>query len=139
VRDGIGGHSKGLRDLEPAPDPEALPATLEGQVVRLADRIAYVHHDMDDAVRAGIVRDEEVPAAVRGVLGPSRGEWLSRMVHDVVQQGQTARRPAWLRLPRRDDRPLRPPRLRDLFPRPRVGRTLRATGGGRIWGAEVLA
>ena len=92
VRDGIGGHSKGLRDLEPAPDPEALPATLEGQVVRLADRIAYVHHDMDDAVRAGIVREDEVPAAVRAVLGPYRGEWLSRMIHDVVQQGQTADR-----------------------------------------------
>ncbi len=89
VRDGIGGHSKGLRDLEATPDPEALPATLEGQVVRLADRIAYVHHDMDDAVRAGIVREEEVPAAVRAVLGPYRGEWLSRMVHDVVRQGQS--------------------------------------------------
>src|SRR3990172_1867982 len=67
-------------------------ATVEGEVVRLADRIAYVHHDMDDAVRAGIVREDEVPAAVRAVLGPYRGEWLSRMIHDVVQQGQTADR-----------------------------------------------
>ncbi len=88
VRDGIGGHSKGLRDLEAAPDPEALPATREGQVVRLADRIAYVHHDMDDAVRAGIVREEEVPTDVRHTLGPYRGEWLSRMVHDMVRQGR---------------------------------------------------
>ena len=92
VRDGIGGHSKGLHDLEERPHPQALPATREGQVVRLADRIAYVHHDMDDAVRAGIVREEEVPAAVRAALGPHRGAWLSRMVHDVVQQGRTAGR-----------------------------------------------
>jgi len=92
VRDGIGGHSKGLHDLEAAPDPEALPATLEGQVVRLADRIAYVHHDMDDAVRAGIVGEDEVPGEVRAVLGLSRGEWLGRMVHDVVQQGLAAGR-----------------------------------------------
>lgn len=87
--DGIGGHSKGLTDLEAAPDPERLPATLEGQVVRLADRIAYVHHDMDDAVRAGIVEETEVPRDVRRVLGAARGTWLDRMVRDVVEQGRT--------------------------------------------------
>jgi dGTPase len=87
VRDGIGAHSKGLRDLEAAPDPEGLPATLEGQVARLSDRIAYVHHDMDDAVRAGIVEEDEVPRQVRTVLGSFREGWLDRMVRDVVQQG----------------------------------------------------
>ncbi|OLD40750.1 MAG: deoxyguanosinetriphosphate triphosphohydrolase [Armatimonadetes bacterium 13_1_40CM_3_65_7] len=71
VRDGIGSHSKGLADLRPAADDgsdEALPATLEGQVVRLADRIAYVHHDTDDAI----------------LLGAARGGWLGRMVRDLV-------------------------------------------------------
>ncbi len=92
VRDGIGAHSKGLRDLEAVPDPDALPATLEGQVVRLADRIAYVHHDMDDAVRARIVREEEVPGEVRAVLGLYREAWLARMVEDVVAQGLDAGR-----------------------------------------------
>jgi dGTPase len=92
VRDGIGGHSKGLRDLEAAADAETQPATREGQIVRLADRIAYVHHDMDDAVRAGILDEAAVPAAVRTVLGPHRGEWLSRMVHDVVRRGREAGR-----------------------------------------------
>lgn len=85
--DGIGGHSKGLADLEAVTDPERLPATLEGQVVRLADRIAYVHHDMDDAVRADLVREGEVAGEVRRVLGAARGAWLDRMVHDVVEQG----------------------------------------------------
>jgi len=88
VLDGIGGHSKGLADLEAATDPDRLPATLEGQIVRLADRIAYVHHDMDDAVRAGIVREREVPEDVRRVLGSARGAWLDRMVRDVVEQGR---------------------------------------------------
>ncbi len=86
--DGIGGHSKGLADLEAVTDPERLPATLEGQIVRLADRIAYVHHDMDDAVRAGIVHEGEVGGEVRRVLGPARGAWLDRMVRDIVAQGQ---------------------------------------------------
>lgn len=86
--DGIGGHSKGLADLEPVTDPERLPATLEGQIVRLADRIAYVHHDMDDAVRAGIVQEAEVSRQVREVLGEARGAWLDRMVRDVVEQGR---------------------------------------------------
>ncbi|HEY6103962.1 MAG TPA: deoxyguanosinetriphosphate triphosphohydrolase [bacterium] len=87
VRDGIAGHSKGLADL-PAGPPERLPATLEGQIVRLADRIAYVHHDTDDAVRAGVIREDEVPPAVREVLGETRARWLGVMVHDLV--GRTA-------------------------------------------------
>jgi dGTPase len=85
VRDGIAGHAKGLADL-PAGPPERLPATLEGQIVRLADRIAYVHHDTDDAVRAGLIRDDEVPPAVREVLGQTRARWIGVMVHDLVER-----------------------------------------------------
>src|SRR5713226_3054109 len=91
VRDGIGTHSKGLADLPPQGerDPDGgLPATLEGQVVRLADRIAYVHHDTDDAIRAGLVTEREVPAGVRAHLGQTRGEWLDRMVRDLVSASQ---------------------------------------------------
>jgi dGTPase len=84
VLDGIGGHSKGLADL--GATAGALPATLEGQVVRLADRIAYVHHDMDDAVRAGLVAEAEVPAVVVAVLGRARGAWLDTMIRDLVTQ-----------------------------------------------------
>ncbi len=94
VRDGIGTHSKGLGDLPPrgARDAdEGLPATLEGQVARLADRIAYVHHDTDDAIRAGLVTEREVPAEVRARLGQTHGEWLGRMVHDLVASSRDQR------------------------------------------------
>jgi dGTPase len=86
VRDGIGGHSKGLHDLKPGDPGTAVPATLEGQVVRLADRIAYVHHDTDDAVRAGLIEETDVPHDVTRVLGPTRGRWLEVIVRDLVTQ-----------------------------------------------------
>lgn len=84
VRDGIGGHSKGLRDLVAEADRAPLPSTLEGQVVRLADRVAYVHHDTDDAVRAGLIAEDSVPRTVTAVLGPTRGHWLEAIVRDIV-------------------------------------------------------
>jgi dGTPase len=85
VRDGIGSHSKGLARLEAASaDGEGLPSSLEGQIARVCDRIAYVHHDTDDAVRAGLITEGEVPSAVRGVLGQTRGKWIGVMVADLV-------------------------------------------------------
>jgi dGTPase len=86
VLDGIRGHSKGLRDLEAVGElgEEGLPSTLEGQVARIADRIAYVHHDTDDAIRAHILREEDVPGAVKRVLGETRGKWLDTLVKDLV-------------------------------------------------------
>jgi dGTPase len=85
VRDGIAAHSKGLRDL-PAAEADALPSTLEGRVVRLADRIAYVHHDADDAVRAGLMREDELPGEVTELLGSTRGRWVDVIVRDLVTQ-----------------------------------------------------
>ncbi len=89
VRNGIGGHSKGPRDLERLPGiedepPESVPATIEGQIARVADRVAYVHHDTDDAIRAGLVDERDVPQAVRQVLGETRGEWVDTTVRDIV-------------------------------------------------------
>lgn len=60
------------------------PNTLEGKVVRLSDKIAYIHHDMDDAVRAGILTEMDVPAEFRHVLGSSAGERLDCFIHDIV-------------------------------------------------------
>src|SRR6187549_204207 len=69
VRDGIGRHSKG-KDGSPVGLPaDKRSATLEGQVMRVADLIAYVNHDFDDAVRAGVLREDALPRAAVGVLG----------------------------------------------------------------------
>ena len=91
VRDGIGGHSKGPTDLEALPPiddtpAETLPHTVEGQLARVADRVAYVHHDTDDAMRAGLISERDVPRSVRAVLGETRGQWLDLTVRDIVER-----------------------------------------------------
>ena len=61
------------------------PSTLEGQVVRLADKIAYVHHDMDDAQRAGILTEDDIPVTLRMFLGYTTRERLNTFVHDIIE------------------------------------------------------
>ena len=73
VRDGILNHEIDLK-----------PATLEGRVVRLSDKIAYMHHDMDDAIRGGIITEGEVPREICKVIGFSNREWLDTFIHDIV-------------------------------------------------------
>ena len=60
------------------------PHTLEGKVVRLSDKISYIHHDMDDAVRAGILRECDVPKEIRDVIGCTPSQRLDHFVHDIV-------------------------------------------------------
>jgi dGTPase len=74
VRDGILNHPWSM----PA------PATPEAAVVRLADRIAYVNHDVDDAVRAGVLRPEDLPTEVLEVLGRTHGQRIDTLVTDLV-------------------------------------------------------
>ena len=74
VRDGIAHHSGPV-----------MPKTLEGCVIRLADRIAYINHDIDDALRAGILKHEEIPLELRAVLGKNHGERINTMVSSVVR------------------------------------------------------
>jgi dGTPase len=88
VRDGVGGHSKGLRDLEAAGAGAERPSTVEGQIVRVADRVAYLHHDTDDAVRAGLIVESDVPRAVTDVLGATPGNWVRVIVRDIVTVAQ---------------------------------------------------
>lgn len=73
VRDGILNHKT-----------SAMPSTLEGKIVRICDKIAYIHHDMDDAQRAGIIREEDVPEIFRTKLGKSTKERLNTMIHDLI-------------------------------------------------------
>ena len=66
------------------------PATLEGQVVRLCDKISYIHHDMDDAERAGILTESQIPDHLRRLLGGTTRERLNTFIHDIVKQSQNS-------------------------------------------------
>ena len=61
------------------------PSTLEGQVVRFSDKIAYIHHDMDDAERAGIISEDDIPVTLRMLLGYTTRERLNTFVHDIIE------------------------------------------------------
>lgn len=86
VRDGIARHSKGKSGMPVGADSEHRASTIEGQITRVADIIAYVNHDIDDAVRAGILRHDTLPAQRVTVLGRTSSERIGRMVTDVVVQ-----------------------------------------------------
>lgn len=73
VRDGIINHEMELR-----------AATLEGRVVRLSDKIAYMHHDMDDALRGGILVESDVPSKLAKVIGYTNREWIDSFIHDII-------------------------------------------------------
>ena len=60
------------------------PMTLEGQIVRLSDKIAYVNHDIDDAIRGGILSEQDIPPKYRKILGNSTKERLNTITHDVI-------------------------------------------------------
>ena len=66
-----------------------LPMTLEGSVVRLSDRIAYVNHDTDDAVRAGIMKESDIPDSVRSVIGETFSQRIDTVIRDVVASSDT--------------------------------------------------
>ena len=73
VRDGILNH-----------EMELMPSTLEGKVVRLSDKIAYMHHDMEDAVRGGILTMEEIPAEIGDVIGYTTDAWFDTIFNSIV-------------------------------------------------------
>jgi len=80
VRDGILRHSSGTGE----------PATLEGKIVRLVDRIAYINHDIDDALRAGVIVSADLPSREIEVLGDSGPRRIDRLVHDLVEHSERA-------------------------------------------------
>src|SRR6185369_4309854 len=84
VRDGIARHSKGKSGMPVGADPEHRASTIEGQIARVADIIAYVNHDIDDAVRAGLLRNEDLPRERTRVLGDTSSQRIGTMVTDVV-------------------------------------------------------
>jgi dGTPase len=84
VRDGIIKHSKGQGEIITAMRG-LLPVTLEGQIVRLADIIAYVNHDLDDAKRAGIITDNDIPESSKKLLGNKFAKRIDTIVIDVIE------------------------------------------------------
>jgi dGTPase len=84
VRDGIARHSKGKHGVPVGADPAHRASTIEGQIARVADIIAYVNHDIDDAIRAGLLRREDLPRERTERLGASSSERIGTMVTDVV-------------------------------------------------------
>lgn len=83
VRAGIGGHSKGRKDLSAADGEQT--STLEAAVVRISDRIAYLNHDLDDALRSGLI--QEIPDRFLAI-GATHGQRIGAMVQDVVNQSR---------------------------------------------------
>jgi len=77
VRDGIKNHQT-----------EGKPSTLEGKIVRLCDKIAYINHDIDDAIRGQIICEEEIPKEYTDILGHSLGKRLDTLIHDIVTNSE---------------------------------------------------
>ena len=77
VRDGILNHQT-----------KNMPSTLEGKIVRFSDKIAYTYHDMDDAIRAGILKESDVPREIGEVVGYTPRERLNNFIHDIVTQSK---------------------------------------------------
>jgi dGTPase len=69
---------------------EREPATHEGKVVRIVDRVAYINHDIDDAIRYGILAESDLPAGELRVLGPTGAQRIDRLVHDLVETSAAA-------------------------------------------------
>lgn len=77
VRDGILNHKT-----------KSIPNTLEGKIVRLSDKIAYIHHDMDDAIRGKILCEEDIPKELRNTLGNTTTKRFDKFVHDIITHSQ---------------------------------------------------
>ena len=73
TRDGILNHQTGL-----------MPHTLEGKIVRLSDKIAYINHDIDDAIRAKVLSEEDIPKSIRDTLGQGTNNRLDTLIHDII-------------------------------------------------------
>ena len=80
VRDGIVCHS----------GRAPMPATLEGRIVRIVDRVAYINHDIDDALRAGVLDESELPRDPIAVLGETGSARIDALVHDLVETSEAA-------------------------------------------------
>src|SRR5262249_26239724 len=86
VRDGIAKHSKGKSGAPVGMPENDRASTMEGQIMRVADLIAYINHDIDDATRAGLLKVEDLPRDAVQVLGGSASARIGTLVRDVVTE-----------------------------------------------------
>ena len=100
VRDGILKHSKGFGKIIPE-DPAEMACTYEGRIVRIADIMAYLNHDLEDAIRSQVVRASQVPPACIKILGKSHSERATVMIRDLISTSEV--RDGELRLQMTDD------------------------------------
>jgi dGTPase len=85
VRDGILKHTKGKGEIL-CEDPEAMALTIEGRVVRIADIIAYINHDIDDAIRGEVISPSDIPADCLRCLGDTHSKRINSMVNDIIRE-----------------------------------------------------
>jgi len=88
VRDGILNHSKSGMNL--FDDKWDFPATLEAQICKIADPVAYINHDLSDAIRAGIITEGDLPRSALSVLGHSHSERINTLVCDIIDSSWAA-------------------------------------------------
>ena len=88
VRDGIVNHSKSMADIQGEDSGKA--STLEGQVGNMADAIAYINHDIGDAIRAGIITENDLPLSAVTVLGRFHSQRINTMVCDIIEHSWSA-------------------------------------------------
>ncbi|MFL5761758.1 MAG: deoxyguanosinetriphosphate triphosphohydrolase [Thermomicrobiales bacterium] len=96
VRDGILRHSKPSEEITGA--VSGRPGSLEGEIVKIADGIAYINHDLDDSVRAGVISEKLIPCEVTSSLGESHAERINTLVCDLVLSSQAEIPPGDIRL-----------------------------------------
>ncbi len=111
VRDGILHHSKGKSDLLAGESldkwlQKGKPSTLEGQIIRICDRVAYVNHDIDDAIRAGVIKNDDLPRTCIAILGERHAQRITTMVSAIIDASSEivdGQRRALDRIAMRDD------------------------------------
>jgi dGTPase len=87
VRDGILKHSKGFGKIIPD-DPDEMACTYEGRIVRIADIMAYLNHDLEDAIRSGVIRANQVPEVCSRVLGRTHSQRATTMIRDLISSSE---------------------------------------------------
>ena len=120
VQDGILKHSKGSSDLPLIIGQLDKNNTLEGAVVRISDSIAYINHDIDDAIVSGLIKPDDIPKKARGILGNSYRKRLEIMINDIIMNSLGKDYIAWSSKIRTGSNILKDFLYKKVYPRPEI-------------------